>query len=205
MEKRKMADTRFWLPADRMHPVERENGEDWDEWKNVGDKPTTLEIPVTGPVYPKQGVGHLSGMPELRGRLTKPHDKDDPREPYEPPCWRLYVIQPGETVRIPRCHRDGLRRTICGHPSCSSRALACQDPAHAAHRVRFGGIAGPQLVLVGEVTPPTLHPSLLGKQEPAPAAPPVPMQSVLNPPRVASAEERAIERAMQRRQAGGGR
>jgi hypothetical protein len=199
-----MADTRFWMPADKLHPIEREDhGELRDEWQNASGKPVTLELPVCAAVFPAQGIGHHSGLPELR-RMNKPYDKDTKPEAYEPAVWRRVEIQPGAVAKIPRIHRTAIRRTICGHPDCTQRQLACGNPAaHRDAQMEFGGLGGGLLVLVGEETPPKLHPSLARPQEPTAA--PVPMASVLNPPRPMSAEELALERARERRQAGGGR
>jgi hypothetical protein len=150
--------TRFLAP-DVLDPTELEAMQgrvQFDEWSNPLQVPQRFEINVRGPVVVRD-----LGTHRIFDRAVR----------------RRYVVGPGETVRVPACHRRAIQTTN-------------------VHGMVVGGV-GMHLLRVGESNPAPIHPAMQapvrrGAPVQAPLPAPVPMPSAAP---VLSLNERLLARA----------
>lgn len=71
---------------------------------------------------------------------------------------RTYIIRAGERRSIHSDFDQGIQRTECLEPECTSRRLYCRDVTH--HQIVIGGL-GPQLVNERVLYRYAVHPSLI--------------------------------------------
>jgi hypothetical protein len=152
-----------------------------DRWKAT--RAMTVEFPVSTPFDPDNTVTRV--LPSGK-RIHQA-------------LFRRYVLKEGEEIEVPRVWRRSIRATQCKHTACLQHPHECTRDDHAAFSEVIGGV-GPFLGLVGEVNPMPVAPSIAEHPSNAPSQR---LVDAIQPPRQASPDEAALERARARRAGGG--